>query len=218
MRSSTSLFNKIITVGARGSKLSQAQVWEVEQELKVHYPEISFNPTWVTTAGDNDRTTSLRTLEKTDFFTKEIDELQLNGAFRISIHSAKDLPEPLRKGLKIVALTKGLDSSDVLVYQELPFEARIATSSLRREHNIRAWRPDLRCVDIRGTIEERLSLLDSGQVDGVVMAEAALIRLELTHRQRLKIPGETAPLQGKLAIIVLETDIEMESLFYRINY
>jgi len=206
-------FSKI-TVGARGSKLSRAQVWEVHRELLTHHPHIQFQPTWIETTGDKDKKTSLRTLDKTDFFTREVDQMQLQGHFRISVHSAKDLPEPLASGLKIVALTEGVDPSDVLVYnQQLPQNALIATSSHRREQNLRAWREDFRFTDIRGTIEERLAILDSGQIDGVVIAEAALIRLDLTHRRRMPIPGEAAPLQGRLAVIALESDLAMEQLF-----
>lgn len=208
-----------ITVGARGSQLSQAQVWEVEKELLQHHPHIQFKPTWITTTGDKNKQTSLRDLDKTDFFTREIDELQLKGEFRISIHSAKDLPDPLASGLNIIALTKGVDSSDVLVYNhELPANAVIATSSHRREQNLREWKESFRFADIRGTIPERLAILDSGQIDGVVIAEAALIRLGLMHRRRMPIPGQTAPLQGRLAVIALSTDREMEELFRCIHH
>jgi hydroxymethylbilane synthase len=207
-----------ITVGARGSNLSQAQVWEVHRELLKHHPHIQFKPVWITTMGDKDKKTSLRDLEKTDFFTREVDQMQLQGKFRISIHSAKDLPEPLASGLKIVALTQGVDPSDVLVYNHaLPEKPIIATSSYRREQNLQEWKPGCRCVDIRGTIQERLALLDSGKIDGVIMAEAALIRLGLTSRSRMPIPGETAPLQGRLAVIALSTDHEMEQLFRCLN-
>jgi len=208
-----------ITVGARGSKLSKAQVWEVHRELLRHHPHIQFQPAWVETTGDKDKKTSLRTLEKTDFFTREVDQMQLQGHFRISIHSAKDLPEPLAPGLKIVALTGGVDPSDVLVYNhELPQNALIATSSHRREQNLRAWRADFRFTDIRGTIEERLAILDNGQIDGVVFAKAPLIRLGLMHRRHISIPGETAPLQGRLAVIALESDHTMEQLFSCIHH
>src|SRR5690349_22694965 len=99
----------MMTVGARGTALSRAQVDEVLQELKQYHPDVVFHPIWVETTGDKDLLTSLKTQEKTDFFTKEIDALQLSGICRLSIHSAKDLPEPLAKGLTLVALTKGMD-------------------------------------------------------------------------------------------------------------
>jgi hydroxymethylbilane synthase len=210
--------NKIV-VGARKSKLSLAQVKEVECEIQKFHPEISFEVISVHTTGDLDLTTSLRDLDKTDFFTREIDQLLLQGKCRIAVHSAKDLPEPICPGLKVVAITQGVDSGDSLVLREgetlqgLPLETKIGTSSRRREQNILALRPDLTCVDIRGTIERRLEILQEGKVDGVIVAEAALIRLGLTRLNRIKLTGETAPLQGKLAVVSRDDDHEMEGLF-----
>jgi hydroxymethylbilane synthase len=209
----------MMTVGARDSPLSQAQCEEVLQELKQYHPHVVFHPIWIQTTGDRDLKTSLRTLEKTDFFTKEIDMFQLAGGCRISVHSAKDLPERLPKGLELIALTTGVDPSDSIVLRDheslenLSIGAKIGTSSIRREKNIRELRPDLVCVDVRGTIHTRLALLDQGIVDGLVIAEAALIRLQLTHRTRIPLSGECAPLQGRLAVIALETDEEMRDLF-----
>lgn len=212
-----------ITVGARSSPLSRAQMQEVLEELLKFHPDVDFQPVFIETTGDKDLKTSLRTLEKTDFFTKEIDALQLSGGCRVSVHSAKDLPEPLPKGLVLAALTKGVDPSDAIVLRDheslesLPKGAKIGTSSVRREKNIRQLRSDLDCVDIRGNIQTRLALLDQGAVDGVVMAEAALIRLKLTHRNRIPLPGERAELQGQLAILVREEDEEMIRFFQSID-
>lgn len=212
-----------ITVGIRDSLLSRAQMQEVWEELRRFHPQVEFQPIGIKTTGDKDLNTSLRFLDKTDFFTKEIDQFQLARGCRISIHSAKDLPKPLAKGLVVVALTKGVDPSDVIVLREketlqgLPFAAKIGTSSLRREQNVKTLRHDLTCVDIRGSIQRRLALLDEKQVDGVVMAVAALIRLQLTHRNRILLPGERAPLQGQLAVVALENDQEMRALFHCID-
>ncbi len=208
-----------VVVGARSSPLSKAQCDEILQELRQFHPQVAFEPIWLETTGDKDLKTSLRTLEKTDFFTKEIDVLQLSGGCRISIHSAKDLPDPLANGLVLAALTRGVDPSDSILLREgetvgnLPLRAKIGTSSVRREKNIRDLRSDLVCVDVRGNIQTRLVLLDQGVVDGIVIAEAALIRLKLTSRNRIPLPGERAALQGQLAIIAREDDQEMLELF-----
>lgn len=208
-----------ISVGARSSPLSRAQVSEVLEHLRVFHPDVSFEPYFTLSMGDQDKKTSLRSLGKTDFFTKEIDDLLLQGRCRIGIHSAKDLPEPLPLGLKMIALTKGVDSSDALVIRPLETlsslrpGALIATSSERREEAVKQLRPDFTFCDLRGTISERLTLLEQGKADGVVVAEAALIRLGLTHLNRLRIPGETIPGQGKLAILSRDHDEEMETLF-----
>lgn len=204
------LLSTNISVGARASLLSQAQVKEVI-EL---FPSIVFHLILIDTSGDKDQIRSLKTLEKSDFFTKEIDQMLLKGECRIAIHSAKDLPEPLPEGLKMIALTEGVDNGDALLFNRpLPDGALIGTSCERREQAVKAYRSDLRCIDIRGTIEKRLKLLDSNQIDGLVVAEAALIRLNLLSRNRIRLKGETAPLQGKLAILARVDDQEMEALF-----
>lgn len=208
-----------IVVGARSSPLSRAQVDEVLKELRLHHPDVAFKTMFIESSGDIDQITSLRDMEKTDFFTKEIDILLLTGRCRIAIHSAKDLPEPIPEGLEIIAITRGINPADALVMREgqsfdtLPKRAKIATSSLRREMIITEMRPDLTFVDLRGTIGQRLALLDNYEVDGVVVAEAALIRLGLTHINRIPLPGDTTPGQGRLAILARNDDDEMRTLF-----
>lgn len=208
-----------LIVGARSSPLSKVQVEEVLLELRAFHPDVTFEPVWLETTGDLDLNTSLRLLEKTDFFTREVDSLQLSGGCRIAIHSAKDLSSPLPQGLVVVALTRGVDPSDALVFRQgeclegLQRGAKVGTSSLRREDNIRSLRADLVCKDIRGTINARLAQLDAGSFDAVVIAEAALIRLGLTSRSRVPLPGPIAPLQGQLAIVAREGDLEMQELF-----
>jgi hydroxymethylbilane synthase len=214
---------KEIVIGARSSPLSRAQVEEVLSLLLQHHPKTSFLPKWFETTGDLDLKTPLTHLEKTDFFTKEIDEAVIEGICRIGIHSAKDLPEVLPESLCVIACTQGVDPSDVLVLREgehletLPLGAKIGTSSLRREKNIKALRLDLVCVDIRGPIDTRLALLDQGEFDGVIVAKAALIRLKLI-RNTFVLPGESSPLQGRLVITSKKADEEMKELFACLNF
>lgn len=192
---------------------------EILYEAQLIQPDLEFETTLVTTIGDRDQKTSLRLLEKTDFFTKDIDQLLLKGHCRIAVHSAKDLPDPIPHGLKIVAVNQGLDSSDSLVLRQgetlssLPKGAKIATSSIRREKMVHSLRPDLKIVDIRGNIGMRLQKLNQAEVDGVIVAEAALIRLNLTHLNRIHLSGETAPGQGKLAVVAREDDEEAAAFF-----
>jgi porphobilinogen deaminase len=136
-------------------------------------------------------------MEKTDFFTRELDEMVLRGEVDAAVHSAKDLPEVLPEGLEVAAITKGLDGRDALVMRQPLFV--VATSSERREEEVRKLFPGVAFRDLRGTIGERLAIWERGEVDGVVVAEAALIRLSLTHLPRLFLPGP--PLQGRLAIV-----------------
>jgi hydroxymethylbilane synthase len=213
------LSNLTIEVGARASPLSRIQVQEVWDELKIHHPSIQFNPYFSETVGDRNQQISLRSLGKTDFFTKEIDDWVLAGAERIGIHSAKDLADPLSPGLTIFCLTQGVNSTDALVLRnhlsldQLVAGAKIATSSERREKMVQQLRQDLTFYDIRGTIGERLKKLETGEVDGVVIAEAALIRLKLTHLNRIILPGVTVEGQGQLAVVGRLEDKQLQELF-----
>jgi hydroxymethylbilane synthase len=205
-----------ILAGARTSPLSRAQFQEVSDQVG---SLISLVPVFVETTGDLDLVSSLRNLEKTDFFTKELDQMLQEGKIRIAIHSAKDLPGQMASGLSLIALTKGLDPRDSLVFRPgesldtLPKNGVIATSSHRREAVVASLRSDLSFIDLRGTIGQRLSLLETGVADGVVIAESALIRLKLTHLNRMILPGDTVPFQGRLAIVARSSDEEMRSLF-----
>ena len=197
--------NRPLRAAARSSALSRAQVEEIRSLLP---PTTAFDVTFVETYGDLDRETSLRTLGRTDFFTREVDQLVLSGECDFGIHSAKDLPEPLTKGLTLFALTRGIDPRDALVLRPgvtldtLPPGSVIATSSERRIDAVKALRQDFTFIDLRGTIEERLSMLEKGLADGVVIAEAALIRLKLDVN-RIYLPGTTVAAQGQLAIVGL---------------
>ncbi len=216
------LSTKSIEVGARDSRLSQVQVLEVLLEIQKIYPEVEFVPQFFKTLGDIDQTTSLLTQEGTDFFTQEIDRAVLSGRCRIGIHSSKDLPQELPLGLVVVAYTKGIDPSDVLVFPKggslaaLSKGSRVGTSSFRRIENLKLFREDLVPVDIRGSIEKRLALLDEGLFDAVVIAKAALIRLGI-ERESIELPGKEAFRQGSLAVVARSNDIEMKELFASIN-
>lgn len=208
-----------IIVAARPSPLSKAQFYE----LAALVPHLSLKPLWIPSHGDLDQKTSLRSLGKTDFFTRELDQALLAKQCHIALHSAKDLPDPLPTGLQLIALTRGVDASDSLVLpqgialEELPMGACIATSSLKRQEAVLALRKDLSFCDLRGPIHKRLSLVETGKVSGVVIAEAALIRLQLTHLPRLPLPGPTTALQGQLAIVARATDTAMDAQFARVD-
>jgi len=210
----------VISVCARDSRLSKIQAQEVEGLLKEHYGQFSFSYMFLPSKGDKMQHVSLRSLGRCDFFTKEIDELVLKGFADVSIHSAKDLPIPLDPGLQIVAITEGKEPWDSLVLREgvsqeevFKKELLIAVSSKRREDAVLSLIPKAKFTDIRGTVEHRLDWLFSGKVDGLVVAEAALQRLELTYLNRIKLPGDSPWGQGKLAVLSRKGDLQMEEFF-----
>jgi hydroxymethylbilane synthase len=216
-------------VGTRTSPLALKQVEEVQRALRKFYPDIQIEIVGIDTYGDKDKTTPISEIEGSDFFTREIDEILLKGEIDFAIHSAKDVPDNLREGLIIAAITDSIDPYDVLVskssltLEKLPYRAKIGTSSLRRKEALKRYRADFQIVDIRGNIEERLRLLDSNQppgLDAIVIAAAGLIRLGLESRITQRIPFEILeahPLQGALAIEVREDNEEVIRLVDKLD-
>ena len=203
-----------IKVAARGSTLSRKQVEEVMGKLDCDY-----ECEWLSTTGDIDLTSSLIPMEKTNFFTKEIDDMVLKGMCDVGVHSAKDLPDPVPEDLHIVALTKGVDPSDTLVMREgdrletLKYGALIGSSSERRSQIVKGLRPDFLCKEVRGPVDKRLELLDTQEIDGLVVAKAALIRLNEASRNHITLPGKTAPLQGQLAVVARKDNVLAQETF-----
>lgn len=209
----------MITVGARASKLSIKQVEEVVHAMQYYDPDLRFSICCTQTIGDKDLKTSLRSLEKTNFFTYEVDQLVIEKKCQIAIHSAKDLPDPLPQELEIIAITQCLNAQDVLVIpfgkteRDLEHKPVIATSSINREKNILKQFPTAKVVDLRGTIGQRIDQVLQSKVDGVVIAKVALMRLNLMHLNMIDLIGETTPLQGSLAIVARRDNLEMKELF-----
>ena len=194
-----------------------------------------------------DPSTSLRVNGERSRTIDPSTSLRVNGersrTIDFAVHSAKDLPDELRDGLVISALTECLDPYDALVSKSgltldrLLEGARIGTSSLRRKAQLKAYRKDFEIVDVRGNIEERLRLLDDNHpsrtvgngfkpfptqlnLDAIVIAACGLIRLGLSHRITQKIPLEILrphPLQGSLAIVARATDLELIKLLSVLN-
>ncbi len=206
-----------LRVASRGSRLAKVQV----EEFLSLFPEVEPETVFLDSFGDKHKNISLLHQVSSDFFTRELDEAVLNGVADLAVHSAKDLPYPLPAGLAVVALTRGSDPADALVsaggepFAGLPAGARIGTSSPLRRKEILALRPDVEIVSIRGTIEERLALVDEGTVDALVVAACALRRLGLEHRITEILPFATHPLQGKLAVTAREDDARLRELFGR---
>ena len=182
----------------------------------VQYELITF-----ATQGDVDQKTPLTSNPADDFFTDTLDEALLNKQIDVAVHSAKDLPQKLHEGLKIFALTKALDQTDSWVsnysLENLPQGAKVGTSSLLRGQMFKALRPDVALVNIRGAIEERLSLLQKKQVDGLIVATCALKRLGLEKHIKSILPWEATPLQGQLAVVGRRTDGELKKIFEPID-
>ncbi|MFT3739915.1 MAG: hydroxymethylbilane synthase [Breznakibacter sp.] len=204
-----------LRIVTRNSNLALVQCDEVAALL----PQVVIDLVPVLSLGDKDKNTSLMGEAPADFFTRELDEALLNNEADIAVHSAKDLPYPLREGLMVVALLPAADQSDSLVGRqnlrlaELPLGATVGTSSKKRAGQLAALRPDLKIASIRGTIEERIAQVDNGHVDALIVATCALDRLGLRHRASEVLLFETHPLQGHLAVVAKKGNNEVEELF-----
>jgi hydroxymethylbilane synthase len=212
--------NIVIKIAARSSPLSKAQVLEVKSLLQ---PKscFEFEEIYLQSIGDLDLKTPLTTLEKTDFFTQNIDQLILDQKADIAIHSAKDLPDVLPQGLEVIALTEGVDPRDSLVsfkynLNTLPLGAKVGVCSKRRIEGLKSLRQDLVPCFIRGPIDQRLKSLEMGEYDAIILAEAGLLRLKSqAPRQILSI--EVSPMQGKLAIVALSNRHDLKEIFKKID-
>lgn len=217
---------KIFRVGTRSSPLALRQAEEALGYLKDFYPGIRARIIGMDARGDKDKITPISEMEGTDFFTAEIDQALLAGDIDFGVHSAKDLADEIPAGLCVCAITRPIDAYDALVaknnlkLKELPYQAKIGTSSQRRKTQIKAYRDDFRIMDIRGTIQERLRQLETTDLDAIIVAACALIRLGLEARITEQIPLTILrphPLQGALAIVAREEDADLIGLLSRID-
>lgn len=216
----------VYRTGARTSPLALRQVEEVVVSLRKFYPGFKYEIVGIDTYGDKDKITPISDIEGTDFFTREIEEALLEGKIDFAVHSAKDLPDELPKGLVIAALTKSIDPYDALVskgnlkIEVLKQGARIGLGSQRRKTQLKKYRPDFQLVDIRGNIEERLEKLNQDGLDAIIVAACALARLGQEFRISQRIPFEILaphPLQGALAVEAREENKELIGLLKVLN-
>lgn len=212
---------QIINVGSRGSPLAQKQVDEIEALLGCFKIKILFKRTILNTSGDLDKKISLTDNVNDYFFTDTLDQALLRGDIDLAIHSAKDLPQKLREGLAILALTKSDDDTDCFVgklsLEQLKPGAKVGTSSLIRQQQLKNFYPHLELINIRGTIQERLALIEHGICDGMIVATIALKRLGLQNLVKNIMPWEGAAAQGQLAVVGRSEDKKLAELFEKID-
>ena len=171
-----------VTVGSRASPLSVAQTEEVLSQLRPHYPDSEFAVVPITTGGDRRKEAPLLSLGR-GTFVKEIELALINGEIDFAVHSAKDLPASLPEGLTLAGIVPRQDPRDALIdrwglpLMELPPGARLGTSSPRRIAQLKALRPDLAVLPIRGNVGTRIEKAQGTDYDGVVVAAAGLLRL-----------------------------------------
>ena len=220
------MFSRPLKIGTRTSPLALRQTNEVIGYLKEFYPEIRVEIVLIDTYADMDKITPISEIEGTDFFTREIEEALLSGEIDFAVHSAKDLPDEIPKGLCIVAITKSIDSSEALVSKnnlkidELKYGAKVGASSQRRKTQLKKYRKDFQLVDIRGNIGERIKKLKDDNIDAIVVASCALMRLGLEAIIAQRIPADILtphPLQGALAVELRQDNQKLRNILEVLN-
>lgn len=201
--------NGVIRIGTRASALAMAQTKQIAERLaKAAKADIEVVP--ITTEGDVSRA-SLASLGGTGVFATALRDALLRGECDVVVHSLKDLPTAEHPGLRIGAVPKRADARDALCARDgltlatLPEGARVGTGSPRRIAQLRAARPDVIAVDIRGNVDTRLGKVESGELDAVILAAAGLGRLGRADAATELLSLDewpTAPGQGALAIEV----------------
>lgn len=199
--------SRTIRIATRKSPLALWQAEHVAERLRQLHPGLQTELVKMTTRGDKILDAPLAKVGGKGLFVKELEQGMLEGEADIAVHSMKDVPVEFPPGLHLAAILEREDPCDALVSKryaglaELPPRARIGTSSLRRQCQIKARFPDCEILMLRGNVNTRLAKLDAGEFDAVILAAAGLKRLGLAERitQRLDV-ADSLPAIGQGAI------------------
>ena len=207
-----------LRIGSRGSQLALWQANHIAAKLRERGHEVEIEI--IHTTGDKITDVALAKVGSKGIFTKEIEESLADGRIDLAVHSLKDLPTDLAKEFEIAAVPPREDPRDAFCSKkytsiaELPNGARIGTSSLRREAQLRAIRPDVVVHPLRGNVDTRLRKLESGEYDAIILASAGLRRLGRTEFVREFLSVEVmcpAAGQGALAIEIRAGDHDVRN-------
>lgn len=206
---------KILKIATRQSPLALWQAEHIRARLEALHADLKVELVTFVTQGDKILDTPLAKIGGKGLFVKELEEALLDGRADLAVHSMKDVPMALPEGLTLAVICEREDPFDAFVsnqyahFNDLPQGAKVGTSSLRRKCQILKQRPDLTIIDLRGNVGTRLSKLDAGLYDAIILASAGLKRLGLHERIRhtldatLSLPAVG---QGALGLECRETD------------
>ncbi|AOE48834.1 hydroxymethylbilane synthase [Kangiella sediminilitoris] len=210
-----------LRIATRQSPLALWQAEYIQQRLQQYHSNLTVELVPMTTKGDKILGTPLSKIGGKGLFVKELEQAMLEDRADIAVHSMKDVPYRFPEGLELKVICEREDPSDAFVSNEyktlddLPHGATVGTSSLRRKVQIKSLRPDLNITDLRGNVGTRLSKLDMGHYDAIILASAGLIRLKLADRIASRFAPEQllpAPGQGAVGIEARSNDPELDAL------
>ena len=198
---------KLVRIATRKSALALWQAEFVKAQLEHFHADVRVELVPMSTQGDIILDTPLAKIGGKGLFVKELEQAMLYGRADIAVHSMKDVPVEFPEGLALHTICEREDPRDAFVsnnfanLSELPQGAVVGTSSLRRQCQIRALRPDLVIKDLRGNVNTRLAKLDDGQYDAIILAAAGLLRLKMDERIADYIEPEVSlPANGQGAV------------------
>ncbi len=211
-----------LRIATRKSPLALWQSEHVAGLLRKAHPRLVVELVPMSTRGDEVLDRSLAAIGGKGLFLKELELAMQRGEADCAVHSLKDVPMELDEGFVLPAILARAETADAFVsngfatLDELPQGAVVGTSSLRRQAQLRARRPDLQLRDLRGNVNTRLARLDAGEYDAIVLACAGLQRLGFDARVRSKLDAPQwlpAPAQGAVAVECRSDDAEVRELF-----
>ncbi len=198
---------KILKIATRQSPLALWQAEHIRARLEALHTDLKVELVTFVTQGDKILDTPLAKIGGKGLFVKELEAALLDGRADLAVHSMKDVPMALPEGLSLAVICEREDPFDAFVsnqyqsFDDLPQGAKVGTSSLRRKCQILKQRPDLEIIDLRGNVGTRLSKLDAGNYDAIILASAGLKRLGLAERIRHSIqPVISLPAVGQGAL------------------
>lgn len=215
-----------LNIATRQSPLALWQAEHIRDRLLALYPNLTINLLKIVTKGDKILDTPLAKIGGKGLFVKELEQAMYDKEADIAVHSLKDVPMQLPEGLMLGAYCKRAAPTDAFVsntynsIDELPQGAIVGTSSLRRQCQIKTYRPDLKIKTLRGNVGTRLGKLDAGEYDAIILATSGLQRIELDARIRGELDIDMclpAVGQGALAIECREGDAEILALLAPLN-
>ncbi len=213
--------NRIVKIATRRSPLAMWQAEFVRDALLDLHPKLEIELVKMTTQGDKILDVPLAKVGGKGLFVKELEQGMLAGDADIAVHSMKDVPMAFPEGLHLPVICSREDPRDAFVsnnyasVEDLPQGAKVGTSSLRRECQLRAARPDLKILTLRGNVNTRLAKLDEGQYDAIILASAGLKRLGFHARIKTALSAEQslpAVGQGAVGIETRVDDAEINAL------
>ena len=198
---------KTLKIATRQSPLALWQAEHIRARLQELHADLQVELVTFVTQGDKILDTPLAKIGGKGLFIKELEAALLDGRADLAVHSMKDVPMALPEGLSLTVICEREDPLDAFVsnsytsFDELPQGAKVGTSSLRRKSQILKARPDLEIIDLRGNVGTRLSKLDAGNYDAIILASAGLKRLGLADRIRHTLkPAVSLPAVGQGAL------------------